>query len=103
MPSPPARETAAASSGRPVPVIPPEGTAKMALFVSERAWGLKVKCGGSEGWTYHDNGVIDVQHLRDACFYGHFYDVYVVVRMFFFPARVTEALLDAPAVFSAAR
>ncbi len=47
--------------------------------------------------------MIDVQHLRDACFYGHCYDVYDAVRMFFFPVRVTEALLVAPAVFSAAR
>ena len=54
---------------------------------------------GHKGWTYHHNGVFDVQHLRDACFYGHFCGACVVVRVFFFPVRVAERLLDAPEVF----
>ena len=54
---------------------------------------------GHKGWTYHHNGVFDVQHLRDACFYGHLCGACVVVRVFFFPVRVAERRLDVPEVY----
>ena len=61
-----------------------------------------VRSGVNEGWTYHHNGVLDVQHLRDACFNGHGCSACGMLREFFFPVRLAERLLARLAIFSAA-